>query len=532
MDPVFYALSLYRRRNYNRCIEICNEQIENDPRNKVFWSLKLQCLTRQTYVDDLETDEEGIAEALMDENKIAETVRPGTSLRVATGANLARQSTSQAIRPVTQSGRPLSGMIRPGTGANTLATSIESALIAPRTSITSRPMTTASGRHTRIGTASMMALKESGGEFINVERLNLDKYAKISGMARALFEYIFYNQCNFRIALQLALKTYQESKKKDWWWKSQIGKCYYKLALLRDSESFFRSALEHYEVIADVFVWLGKIYIRMDQPLRALQIYQQGLSKYPSETLLLRHAARIHEAMNAMDESTALYRSVLKFDATDIEAIASIAMNEFYSDQPEIALRYYRRLLQMGLYKSEIYNNIALCCFFAQQYDMVVTCFERAFMFADSDETIADIWYNIGHVALGSGDRLWALYCFRLAVSSNNNHAEAYNNLGVLEINKGSARDHLDQSSPNNFNPNLSAPTTTVNVQQARSYFQSSLDFGPYLYEPHYNLALLAEISGQYDLSYKLVKTSLNLYPEHYASKELSERVWKLYEAV
>lgn len=239
------------------------------------------------------------------------------------------------------------------------------------------------------------------------------------------------------------------------------------MALLRDSERNFRDALAHHDVSVDVYIWLGKVYIRLDQPLVALELYKKGLLKHPNETLLLRYAARIHETMNEMDESIGLYRSILTYDAVDIEAIASIAMNEFYSDQPEIALRYYRRLLQMGIFKAEIYNNIALCCFYAQQYDMVITCFERALMFAESDEAIADIWYNIGHVALGSGDRQFALYCFRLAISSNNDHAEAYNNLGVLEVTKG-GQDRAQAA-------------TTINVQQAKSYFQSAVNTGSYL---------------------------------------------------
>lgn len=249
--------------------------------------------------------------------------------------------------------------------------------------------------------------------------------------------------------------------------QAHIGKCYYKLALLRDAEKNFREALAYADVSVDIFVWLGKVYIRLDQPLAALDIYKQGLERHPNETLLLRYAARIHETMGEMDESISLFRSILSYDAIDIEAIASIALNEFYGDQPEIALRYYRRLLQMGIFKAEMYNNIALCCFYAQQYDMVVTCFERALMFADTDEMIADIWYNIGHIALGSGDRQFALYCFRLAITSNNDHAEAYNNLGVLEVTKG-GQDRAHSAN-------------TVNVQQAKSYFQSAVNSGSFL---------------------------------------------------
>lgn len=45
----------------------------------------------------------------------------------------------------------------------------------------------------------------------------------------------------------------------------------------------------------------------------------------------------------------------------------------------------------------------------------------------------------------GIGDIQLAYQCFRLALASNNDHAEAYNNLGVLEMRKG----HTEQVQKN-----------------------------------------------------------------------------------
>ncbi len=53
----------------------------------------------------------------------------------------------------------------------------------------------------------------------------------------------------------------------------------------------------------------------------------------------------------------------------------------------------------MGVYKTELFSNLGLCCFYSQQYDMTLTCFERALSLA-TDENMADVWYNIGHIAL------------------------------------------------------------------------------------------------------------------------------------
>ena len=53
----------------------------------------------------------------------------------------------------------------------------------------------------------------------------------------------------------------------------------------------------------------------------------------------------------------------------------------------------------MGVYNTELFTNLGLCCFYAQQYDMTLTCFERAIAMGN-DENLGDVWYNMGHVAL------------------------------------------------------------------------------------------------------------------------------------
>ncbi len=59
---------------------------------------------------------------------------------------------------------------------------------------------------------------------------------------------------------------------------------------------------------------------------------------------------------------------------------------------PSLWLSYYRRLLQMGVNNAEIWNNVALCCFYSSQYDMTIHCFEKSLALAE-DESMADVWY-------------------------------------------------------------------------------------------------------------------------------------------
>nr|XP_061798461.1 tetratricopeptide repeat protein 8-like isoform X5 [Nerophis lumbriciformis] len=401
MDPLFLAWSYFRRRKLQQCSEICSKILQDSPFDQAAWSLKTRALTEMVYIDEIEVDQEGIAEMTLDENAIAQVARPGTSLRLPGTSH--GGGPTPAVRPMTQSGRPITGFVRPSTQSGRPGT-MEQAIKTPRTASTARPVTSASGRFIRLGTT--------------------------------LFEYIFHHENDVKNALDLAAQATEQAQFKDWWWKVQLGKCYYRLGLYREAEKQFRSALTHQEMV-DTYLYLAKLYQRLDQPITALNLFKQGLDHFPGEVTLLTGIARIYEEMNNMASATEYYKDVLKQDNTHVEAIACIGSNHFYSDQPEIALRFYRRLLQMGVYNCQLYNNLGLCCFYAQQYDMTLSSFERALTLVANDEEQADVWYNIGQVAVGIGDTTLAYQCFKLTLAFNNDHAEAYNNLAVLELRKG-----------------------------------------------------------------------------------------------
>uniref|UniRef100_A0A3Q3L4B1 Tetratricopeptide repeat domain 8 n=1 Tax=Mastacembelus armatus TaxID=205130 RepID=A0A3Q3L4B1_9TELE len=424
MDPLFLAWSYFRRRKLQQCSDICTKILQDNPYDQAAWSLKTRALTEMVYVDEVEVDQEGIAEMMLDESSIAQVARPGTSLRLP-GTSQGGGPTP-AVRPMTQSGRPITGFVRPSTQSGRPGT-MEQAIKTPRTASTARPVTSASGRFIRLGTVSKLPNPE--GCMSNT--IILSPKHKLT-----LFEYIFHHENDVKNALDLAAQATEHAQFKDWWWKVQLGKCYYRLGLYREAEKQFRSALNHQEVV-DTYLYLGKVYQRLDQPITALNLFKQGLDHFPGEVTLLTGIARIHEEMNNISSATEYYKDVLKQDNTHVEAIACIGSNHFYTDQPEIALRFYRRLLQMGVYNCQLYNNLGLCCFYAQQYDMTLSSFERALALVANDEEQADVWYNIGQVAVGIGDLTLAYQCFKLALAFNNNHAEAYNNLAVLELRKG-----------------------------------------------------------------------------------------------
>jgi len=150
----------------------------------------------------------------------------------------------------------------------------------------------------------------------------------------------------------------------------------------------------------------------------------------------------------------------------------------------------------MGLYNAELFNNLGLCSFYAQQFDVVTACFENALRLA-LDDNAADVWYNISHVAIvciymkyllirivfnimnfqGFGDLDIAEHSLHLTLSLNSSHGAALNNLAVLQWRKN-------------------------NVSQAESLLNSAIAAEDHLYEPHYNRALLAQEVMTQCLSY------------------------------
>ena len=142
---------------------------------------------------------------------------------------------------------------------------------------TTRPVTT-SGRLVRLGTASILA--EPGGPFINVDKLDLRKYAQRPALARVLCDYILHHDRNPKKAVELASLATVNAGFDDWWWKHRLGKGYYQLGLLRDAEKQFKSSIADMPTI-DATLQLANVYIRLDQPASAMRVYRAGRRSFP-----------------------------------------------------------------------------------------------------------------------------------------------------------------------------------------------------------------------------------------------------------
>lgn len=493
MDPTYLALSRLRRRRFKQCIEGCTSLLAQNPLDQAVWYLNARAMTAEACVDETELEEEGVAELLLDDNAIASMPRPGTSLSNPRAAS--SSGPDQSVRPVSSSGRPTTGFARPGSSRPMSgAVSVDQAFKGSRPG-TSRPATTL-GREVRLGTASM--LSSTNGVFIDVQKLDMRKYAKRPALAMVLVDYLLHVEHNPRKALELCSEATTLAEYKEWFWKNRLGKCYYKLGLYRDSEKQYRSSLKDQEMLLTYFD-LCKVYLKLDIPNTALDLLMKAGTTFKDESRIILGIARIYDMLNDSESASKAYKKVLLYDASNVEAMACLAANHFYEHTPEIGLRYYRRLLQMGVNNTELWNNLALCCFYSSQYDMALSCFERALAMA-GDDNMADVWFNIGQVAIGIGDLSLAYQALKVSISVDANHAESYCNLGVLDLRKN-------------------------DVESAKGMFATSCAVAPFLFEPSYNSALLAYKRGNLEGAFEAVKSSLLVYPDHTDSLDLKKEI-------
>jgi tetratricopeptide repeat protein 8 len=307
-DAYFY----FRRQEKDKCLELVNKLLEQVPFNEQLLLLKIMCLSSKAFVRESD-QESSIADIWLQQNSI---VKSGTA-RIRTAKPKDNQS-----RPITQSGRQITGFARPGTAAQNVQVG--------------------NNRLTTSYTRQQTAIKQSAQEFITentLSRIDVKKYSAVPGISKGLFFFLLYSN-NVDKALELA--SLCSTKSKNWFWKTAMAKCFYRKSLFKDAERLYKSSLKDMDLV-ETYLALGSIYSKMGQPLNALSIFKKGLEKFQhSNVSLINAIGRIYEEpgnLQSFSESTRFYKLSLNYDAANIEALSSLAGNYFYSSQPENALK-------------------------------------------------------------------------------------------------------------------------------------------------------------------------------------------------
>lgn len=124
---------------------------------------------------------------------------------------------------------------------------------------TNRPVTSG-GRLLRLGTATLLG---KDGQFVNADTLRPQDLAKKPYLAKAICDYLIYVENNFRRALDVASEATIAAGYNDWWWKARIGKCQFKMGMIKDAEKQFISAIKNQDMIV-LHLELVKVAVKQD----------------------------------------------------------------------------------------------------------------------------------------------------------------------------------------------------------------------------------------------------------------------------
>jgi len=166
-----------------------------------------------------------------------------------------------------------------------------------RVGTASRPVTSL-GRQVRLGTASLMTSSSDSDVFIDVEKLDLARYAKRPALGKVLCDYLLFHDQNPKKAAELCAEATRVNDFKDWWWKARLGKAYYRLGLYRLAEKQYKSSMKNRAMVSTTLE-LGKMYAhKLDEPNTALDLYRDALSnRFVNDLNILKNMARLHDIL-------------------------------------------------------------------------------------------------------------------------------------------------------------------------------------------------------------------------------------------
>lgn len=93
-----------------------------------------------------------------------------------------------------------------------------------------------------------------------------------------------------------------------------------------------------------------------------------------------------------------------------------------------------------------------------------------------------------------------AYQCLKMVINYDQHHAEAYNNLGVIEIKND-------------------------NIDRGKYELSVAIKEGEMLLEPHFNAALWAFNTADYQQALKYVVKAISIYPAHEESNKLKKAI-------
>jgi len=309
--------------------------------------------------------------------------------------------------------------------------------------------TAAGGRRERLGTSRLgtasfrlgTAAAASDQQVLDPRRL-----PDVKGLGRVRCDYMLQVAGDARGALDVCAGD--DHAPDDWWWNLRKGVCHWHLGMFRDAQDALEASARANPWHPPTLLWMASALACDNKAGRALELLRTAADQFPDDPRALECAARLLGGASGPAPKTChdLHARVAEIDPRHVGSAAYLARHAFLYGQPEVALRYYQRLVHQGVATAELWANLGLCCFECSQYDMALGCFSRAL--ADpkaADAVLADVWYNAGLVAVALGELRLAGQCLKLAVHVDSAHLSAFVNMGTLEFRRGALPEALSE---------------------------------------------------------------------------------------
>lgn len=82
-------------------------------------------------------------------------------------------------------------------------------------------------------------------------------------IAKAVVDYLIYVESNYRRALDIASEGIYITNYEDWWWKARVGKCQFKMGMIKEAESQFISSIKKQSMVSTT-IELIKVSVKQD----------------------------------------------------------------------------------------------------------------------------------------------------------------------------------------------------------------------------------------------------------------------------
>ncbi|KAH8353242.1 hypothetical protein KR084_009783 [Drosophila pseudotakahashii] len=468
----FRAVSLYRRRFYERCAELCNTLLQagHDGHVQLFatkeeeevvdqkhhqqaehsrfgsnlqrigprprgaagaagtdsgasasimmptwlmegvWQLKMRALTQRVYLDDLE-DEAGDDEATeeVEFERIATAARPGSSIKTAFQP---RPLTSQRAQQARSWG---SGVAHSSDGRLNSSRPGSAAVARPGTSL-SRP---GSSLGSRCGTASRIRatsaaafnVGDATSKLYQASRLNPTIYAERETLVKALFQFLYYHEADVQKAHSLCQAVLEVQRQKP----SGSG----------------GSTLSWW--------WqqqMGRCLLALHYPRRAEPFLQQSLASFPHpDTYLL--LSRVYQRIKQPEKALFVIGEVVDSRPFDVTYRLEQARIHQAMEQQEDALQLYRLVAKLQPINVESLASIAVGYFYDNNPEMALMYYRRILSLGAQS---AELYCNIALCCLYGGQIDLVLPCFQRALAMANQpaqKADIWYNLSFVAVTSG-----------------------------------------------------------------------------------------------